>query len=550
MINKGNVSVSLSPTTQSISYGTSITPYCSINVTTADLDSCSLWRDNANVTATENNTAIIYGAGAYSFAANATATQNYSASPQNSSTLTVNKADLGLFLAFNGTQTDQSFAYETFTNATGWSNSTGQGLAFNLYRTSNVASGSPASETIRLGAGTYPYVYNSSGNSNYTSASVGRTLTITVKNINIHLALNGTQSNKSYVYPAAVNSTAWPDSTVGNEGTISLLRDGVPVGSGSPVSENILLGVGTYNYSATFSATNYSASSISTDRFAIVGKGSISISLSLNGSQADSSSYYTNRGANFTVASNVSGKTVNLDTNISGWATASGTTSLINYTKLNSVGKYNITGYFTGDQNYSSSSATYYATVNQLLLTPTCSAGGPYASNSIVTIAGNTTFNDNSADTGPVLVEIRNNGAVVSSSNVTSSPQGTFVTQLSNLGTGTYTANISATSETNYAGTCKYQFSVSPSSSCTTGYKNITLGGYAYNTNTGNLISSGNVTVTIKETGDTASGTFTGGQWTLAFNACVVSNSRYTLGIKVTDPSGLSSYSQSQFISP
>jgi PGF-pre-PGF domain-containing protein len=213
------------------------------------------------------------GNATYTFVYNTTGGANWTSGSSPTRKLYVLKGIVPLILAINGTEAPQTFTYENITNVTGWSEVTGEDLTFNLYRDGvQIASGSPASEIIRLGAGTYTYVFNTSGGSNYTSNSTSLTLTINPKTINIYLALNGTQANRTYTYPEAVNATAWKDSTINNEGSLTLLRDGVSKGSGQVVTEEVLLGAGTYNYSVTFSAVNYTANNI-TNRFALVNKG-------------------------------------------------------------------------------------------------------------------------------------------------------------------------------------------------------------------------------------------------------------------------------------
>jgi hypothetical protein len=78
----------------------------------------------------------------------------------------------------------------------------------------------------------------------------------------------------------------------------------------------------------------------------------------------DNKSYNSTNTANFTVTLNVTGKTVNLDSNYTGWTLQTGPATLMNYTSLSAVGNFwNITGYFSGDENYSASSRTYYFNV-------------------------------------------------------------------------------------------------------------------------------------------------------------------------------------------
>jgi mannan endo-1,4-beta-mannosidase len=77
--------------------------------------------------------------------------------------------------------------------------------------------------------------------------------------------------------------------------------------------------------------------------------------------------YNQSNVANFTVTLNVSGKTVKLNSNMTGWVIQSGVTPLYNYTNLNEGGYFSVTGYFEEDEDYFESSQTYYVTVLSLL---------------------------------------------------------------------------------------------------------------------------------------------------------------------------------------
>jgi len=96
-----------------------------------------------------------------------------------------------------------------------------------------------------------------------------------------------------------------------------------------------------------------------------INQASASIHLFLNGTEGNK--YYENNTlANFTVTLDVPGKTVYLDTNITGWITQYDTTPLYNYTTLIASGYgivYNITGYFKGDRNYSANYSTHYVKI-------------------------------------------------------------------------------------------------------------------------------------------------------------------------------------------
>lgn len=95
----------------------------------------------------------------------------------------------------------------------------------------------------------------------------------------------------------------------------------------------------------------------------------------LNDSQTNVT-YERGVAANFTATVNISGKTANIDTNITGWNVQSGTDFVTNVSTLSSTGKFNITGYFVADANYTGSSETFYATVSDTI-TPTITVQQP-----------------------------------------------------------------------------------------------------------------------------------------------------------------------------
>ena len=94
-----------------------------------------------------------------------------------------------------------------------------------------------------------------------------------------------------------------------------------------------------------------------------IAKVDTNISLYLNGSETNNT-YVLNSVANFTAKVNVTGLTVYLTSNYTGWVEQSNPTSIINYTTLNTLGKFwNMTGYFVGNENYSSFSRTLWFNV-------------------------------------------------------------------------------------------------------------------------------------------------------------------------------------------
>jgi hypothetical protein len=99
----------------------------------------------------------------------------------------------------------------------------------------------------------------------------------------------------------------------------------------------------------------------STDQFSYIinPNSSTTIKLYLNGTDGNKS-YNLNDAANFTVFLSIPSKTIYLNSSYPSFATQTNS-SVINYiTNLIYSGLYSLTAYWNGDQNYSSSSKTYY----------------------------------------------------------------------------------------------------------------------------------------------------------------------------------------------
>jgi len=125
----------------------------------------------------------------------------------------------------------------------------------------------------------------------------------------------------------------------------------------------IILGAGTYQWK--FYANDSLDKWNSTDSWTItINPAQTQTTLLINGTHSNRN-LCNGTIANFTVYVNVDGKTVGLDTNITGWEIQTGITPLYNYTFLTESGTFNITGFYDGDANYSSSSDTLYLYVAQ-----------------------------------------------------------------------------------------------------------------------------------------------------------------------------------------
>ncbi len=255
--------------------------------------SCNLYRnDSGQLASNEDN--VLLGVMAYNYSYNTSGGTNWT-SYQNSSTLVIsintstqNYMNLTLGTGGTGTEDNKTYGYITTTNATGWFDANafvGSAPVFNLYRNDTlIAGGNPVSNVIELGANYYQYIYNTSGNTNYSSASKIFFLNITKANptANLKLALNGSESDETYIYPEIVNATGWVTLTDNQDLSFTLYRNYVSTGqTGDPATEEILLGNATYVYEYnTTGGSNYSSGAII--RTAYVNKGTVSPSLSIN----------------------------------------------------------------------------------------------------------------------------------------------------------------------------------------------------------------------------------------------------------------------------
>ncbi len=213
---------------------------------------------------------------------------------------------------------------------------------------------------LPAGAHSYQWFSNSSQN-NWNSTSP---LTFTIaKNYSrdfIHLTINGTGADFSSPYRNQPDIIAWKNFT---EGNLTLYRNGSVIGTAgiNEPNETALLSGGVYNYTVVFEETqNYSLVNIT--RTLTITKAPTNITLLLNGS-AENYTYNLSTAANFTAYVNTSGRVVTLISNMSGWVNTNNENIIENLTVLNQIGIFNMTAYFAGDQNYSFSSQTLFATI-------------------------------------------------------------------------------------------------------------------------------------------------------------------------------------------
>ncbi|MEM5803853.1 MAG: PQQ-binding-like beta-propeller repeat protein [Candidatus Aenigmatarchaeota archaeon] len=289
--------------------------------------------------------------------------QNYSSAFKQLN-LTIQKANIlpYLHVSINGTELDSSYIYENVTNVTAWSSLSNDNINYYFYRNTTdssilIGSNNIISETLLLGAKTYYYVFNTSGNENYSSGSITRVLTIEKKTPIPNIEILPSVTN---IYPTETSAICSIYS-INNEIIPKLYRNTSYVNPLPLSTETIILAAGVHEYVCNNTETqNYTQASVSS--ILTIQKSATETKLYLNGSESDNT-YSLKQTANITASLNVSGKTIYLDSNISGWVLQSSYTPLFNYTYLSSIGTFNITAYFEGDENYTSSSKTLYLTV-------------------------------------------------------------------------------------------------------------------------------------------------------------------------------------------
>jgi hypothetical protein len=382
-----------------------------------------LYRNSVNVTAAENNQLIVLAAGNHDYECFLAETQNYT-SATNASTFIINKAAGSANLLLNGTATDLNMTYGSQVNA---SASTPYG-GITLYR-NGVNVTTENNVYVLLGVNYYNYTAFSSGNQNYSNASISRFVNISKATPTITSLLNGVHANLTVNYPQQVNASG---STTG--GTLIVYRNGIAINNG----QNYSLGASYYQFDYNVTGNqNY------TDNydilFANVTKGTGAIYAYLNNSRSnitiiEGTSIWLN-------ATLINGNgAIQLYSNNS--LINSGTSPLANLTAFASLGSYNVTSIYSGNQNYTNAFETFYVrvvdaykpTIN--FTSPTEISGSILARNNILV---NVTANDTNLQA--IIINIYNSTSLVNS---TYSPISPFFVNFTGLADGIYYFNATA----------------------------------------------------------------------------------------------------------
>ena len=220
----------------------------------ATSDNGTVGLDKDNVAYGSNALNVSLSAGSYIFRANITGNTNYSNVGYSYYNITINKTVPQGNLT---NTTSWTVTYPTQTNISYSEANTGDGdVKYNVSRDNVYKNGG---ENVTLGVGTYSYVLNTTGGTNYTAnASMdAKTLTVQINNSYV-LTLTITPST-TLTYPLAINATG---TNCPSELACNLYRNDT---SGALTNgANYTLGAGIYNITYnTTGNTNYSAKSVS-----------------------------------------------------------------------------------------------------------------------------------------------------------------------------------------------------------------------------------------------------------------------------------------------
>jgi hypothetical protein len=383
-------------------YGTALTATCSCTNPEAN---AKLYRNSTDVTSSENGTATTLPAGTHNYVCNVTSTQNYT-SATNSSGFTVSKATLSLTLA-SSPSWSETYGTQTTVNCT---SNTPQATP-TLQRNGTTVS---IPDTQTLAAGTHNYTCSAPATQNYTADTEANNMIISKADPGLSLTVApaspisyGTQSNASCTFTAS-------------EGSAILRRNGIVISSPDVQT----LGASSYNYSCIFAATqNYTADS--TEQVYQVNKASTATTLYIDGSQS-------NKTITYGTQSNASAHTT------AGSVAMYRNSQPVSSPEIDTLaaGIYNYTAINPGNQNYTSSSAAWWLTINQA--TSSCSLTFDKASPQAYGTALTATCSCTNPEANAKLYR--------NSTDVTSSENGTATT----LPAGTHNYVCNVTSSQNY----------------------------------------------------------------------------------------------------
>jgi len=350
-------------------------------------------------------------AGSHNYTCDYPATQNYTGA-SDEKTLTLNQIALPVHLALNSTEivsnvtpyeADLTVDYGAATTALAFIDTAevyNDGFTYTLYRNgAQVDTGSLITDSGTKDAGTYAYVYNATGNENYTDTSVTRTLTVNKINSGITLTIT---PSAPVVY-GTETTAACAKVTGDTTHTLTLYRNDVQVATGSDsISDVSTLAAGNYDYRCEYAeSTNYFGKNVTGSL--TINQASITTRLYIDGSESDKSIVY---GSQTNATATTSALTLVLYRN--------GVSISNPDVETLTVGTYNYTAVNDGNENYTGSRAEWTLAISKASTSIMLYKDGaewtadavetyPYTDNINATanIAGFTFLRDGVADSNP-----------------------------------------------------------------------------------------------------------------------------------------------------
>jgi hypothetical protein len=327
------------------------------NYSTTITPNCSIVKGNGITFLMLNGTEIIsgqpltLGAGPWNFTCSLPASQNYTAA-STYSYYQINKATPELNITRPQVVT---YLNETTVEGSGCPSQ----LTCNLYRNGTLVSNP---DTNVLGGGIWNYAYNTSGNANYTSASINSNVTVNPESRTSNLS-----SDKGWTrtYDGSSSITSCNVSAGSNDGEMTFTRNGISISS-----PDIVAAANEYNYSCQWSAgQNYTASS-EVNNTLLINQASGQVSLLLNGQSNDITIDYPQQ-YNITASTIYGNVTILMDGN--DVTSENG----INVTPAKIAHIYNITAISSGDENHTSISLTRWLNVTLDTIPPLVNISNP-----------------------------------------------------------------------------------------------------------------------------------------------------------------------------
>ncbi len=286
-----------------------------------------------------NNSNAVFGVGTMTFNYSTSGCSNYT-SGSYIKQLTVNKTTP--FMSISGTT---PINHGTATDIVASEGNSGDAdVSYLLYRNGTLLGGT--SDTSFLAAGSYTYLYTTSGGQNYSSKGTIFDLIINGHNANVSLTFDKVSPQS---FGTSLNVSCLADS---QEASAKLYRNNQEV-TLLENNQNIFLAVGIYNYTCNVSASqNYSYASASSN-------------FTIQKIAGDIRLYFNGLENNFTLwsiqQSNITATTLYGTLNI--YMNGTNITSENGLNETRGVGFYNVTAVSSGDENHSEASVTRWLNI-------------------------------------------------------------------------------------------------------------------------------------------------------------------------------------------